>query len=92
MPYDENLVQRIREKLGEMPGLVEKKMLGAVGFMLHGNLACGVNKDALIVRVGPENDQAALARPHTRRFNIRGLSLLCHCRQNNPISLCGLEQ
>ena len=53
MAYDEGLAQRIREVLGEQPGLIEKKMFGGVGFMVHGNMACGVHKDALIVRVGP---------------------------------------
>ncbi len=72
MAYDEGLAQRIREVLGEQPGLVEKKMFGGIGFMLHGNMACGVHKDALIVRVGPERYEEALARPHTRPFDITG--------------------
>ncbi len=72
MAYDEGLAQRIREVLGEQPGLVEKKMFGGIGFMVHGNMACGVHKDALIVRVGPERYEEALARPHTRPFDITG--------------------
>lgn len=72
MAYDEGLAQRIREVLGEQTGLVEKKMFGGVGFMLHGNMACGVHKDALIVRIGPERYEEALARPHTRPFDITG--------------------
>ncbi|KPK11071.1 MAG: hypothetical protein AMJ56_06780 [Anaerolineae bacterium SG8_19] len=35
MAYDEGLAQRIRETLGDRRGLVEKKMFGGVGFMLH---------------------------------------------------------
>ena len=42
MAYDEGLAQRIREVLGELPGLTEMKMFGGIGFMLQGNLACGV--------------------------------------------------
>ncbi len=72
MAYDEGLAQRIREVLGEQPELVEKKMFGGVGFMVRGNMACGVHKDALIVRVGPEGYEEALARPHTRPFDITG--------------------
>jgi TfoX/Sxy family transcriptional regulator of competence genes len=72
MAYDEGLAQRIREALGDLPGLVEKKMFGGVGFMVHGNMACGVHKDALVVRVGPEGHEDALARPHTRPFDITG--------------------
>jgi hypothetical protein len=72
MAYDEGLAQRIRELLGERPGLVEKRMFGGIGFILHGNMACGVHKDALIVRVGPQRYEEALGRPHTRQFDITG--------------------
>jgi TfoX/Sxy family transcriptional regulator of competence genes len=75
MAYDEGLAQRVREVLGEMPGLVEKKMFGGVGFMLQGNMACGVHKEALIVRVGAEKDQEALAKAHTRPFDITGRAM-----------------
>ena len=56
MPYDEGLAQRIEElfdqlELGAYDG---KRMFGGVGYMLRGNMACGVHKDRLIVRVGPE--------------------------------------
>ena len=47
-------------------------MFGGVGFMLRGNMACGVNKDELIVRVGPERYDRALAHPHTRPFDMTG--------------------
>ena len=72
MAYDEGLAQRIREALGELPGLVEKRMFGGVGFMVQGNMACGVNKDDLIVRVGAEQYAEALAKPHTRPFDMTG--------------------
>ena len=72
MAYNESLAQRIRDVLGERPGLVEKKMFGGIGFMVHGNMACGVHKEALIVRVGPERYEEALARPHTKLFDITG--------------------
>ena len=72
MAYDEGLAQRIREVLGERPGLVEKKMFGGIGFMLQGNMACGVLKDELIVRVGPERYKEALTKPHTRPFDFTG--------------------
>ena len=72
MAYDEGLAQRIRETLGDRPGLVEKKMFGGVGFMLQGNMACGVNKEDLIVRVGPEYYASAVIRPHARPFDFTG--------------------
>jgi hypothetical protein len=72
MAYDEGLAQRIRETLGDRPGLEEKKMFGGVGFMLHGNMACGVNKEDLIVRVGPEKYEDTVIRPHARPFDFTG--------------------
>ena len=72
MAFDEGLAQRVREVLEEQPALVEKKMFGGIGFMLQGNLACGVQGDELIVRVGPERYEQSLARAHTRLFDFTG--------------------
>ena len=72
MTNDELLGVRIRAALGPLPGLEEKKMFGGVGFMVNGNLACGVHKNNLIVRVGPENYTSAMARPHTLPFDMTG--------------------
>lgn len=72
MAYNQDLTQRIREVLGETPGLIEKQMFGGIGFMIHGNMACGVNKDDLIVRVGPDRYEDALAEAHTRVFDMTG--------------------
>ncbi|MGD2040408.1 MAG: TfoX/Sxy family protein [Anaerolineae bacterium] len=72
MAYDEGLAQRVREALGDLPGLVEKKMFGGVGYLVQGNMACGVNQDDLIVRVGPEAYEDALVEPHTRVFDMTG--------------------
>ncbi len=72
MAYDELLAVRIRAALSGEPGLVEKKMFGGVCYLLDGNMACGVIKDELIVRVGPEKHAAAMARPHVRLFDFTG--------------------
>ena len=47
-------------------------MFGGIGFLLNGNMACGVNKDDLIVRVGPEAYETALAEVHTKEFDMTG--------------------
>lgn len=72
MAYDEGLARRARESLAGQDGLVEKKMFGGVGFMIHGNLACGVNGDELIVRVGPEAYGDLIMRPFARPFDMTG--------------------
>ena len=70
MPYDQNLAECIRTALKAHPGIVEKKMFGGVGFILHGNMACGVQGNDLIVRVGVENNDSALSRPFVRPFML----------------------
>ncbi len=75
MAYDEKLAARVQEALGELPGLVEKKMFGGIGYMVLGNMACGVHGDNLIVRVGPAHYEAALAEPHTSPFNLTGRAM-----------------
>jgi hypothetical protein len=72
MAFDEGLAHRVRKILEEQPGLDEKKMFGGVGYMIRGNMACGVHGDGLIVRVGPDRYHEALALPHTRDFDITG--------------------
>jgi len=37
-------------------------MFGSVGYMLHGNMACGILDDALIVRVGKESSTRRYGR------------------------------
>jgi TfoX/Sxy family transcriptional regulator of competence genes len=70
MSYDQNLAVRIRATLEIHPGVVEKKMFGGVGFILNGNMACGVQASDLIVRVGAENNEAALSRSFVRPFMV----------------------
>jgi TfoX/Sxy family transcriptional regulator of competence genes len=72
MAYDEPLAERVQAIMSNQPGLESKKMFGGVGFLLHGNMACGVHKELLIVRVGPENYEAALEQAHTHLFDITG--------------------
>ncbi|MFC2031113.1 TfoX/Sxy family protein [Chloroflexota bacterium] len=72
MAYDELLGRRIQGIMVGLPGFVEKKMFGGVGYMLQGNMACGVNGDDLIVRVGAENYEDALAKSYTKEFDMTG--------------------
>ena len=55
-----------------MPGLVEKKMFGGVGYILLGNMAIGVLGSNLIVRVGATEYAEALAQPHVKVFDMTG--------------------
>ncbi len=72
MAYNEPLAQRIRSLLARRQGMDERKMFGGVAFLLNGNMCCGVHKDDLIVRVAPEDYDAAVKRPHARVFDLTG--------------------
>lgn len=71
MAYSEKLAERIRSQLNDT-SFAEKKMFGGVGFLLNGNMACGVNKDNLIVRIDPEKQNALLKKPHAKPFDLTG--------------------
>ena len=72
MAYDEELAERVRRALTPHEGLSEKKMFGGIAFMLRGNMCCGIVRDQLMVRVGPERYDDALARPHARPMDFTG--------------------
>jgi TfoX/Sxy family transcriptional regulator of competence genes len=72
MAFDEDLAERVRERLTRMKNVEEKKMFGGVGFLLNGNLLVGVRKDSLLVRIGPEQSDEALQEPHVSEFKITG--------------------
>lgn len=74
MAYDEGLAQRVREALqDEKP--VEKRMFGGLAFMIGGNMGVGINAGDLMVRVGPERYEVALAEEHAREMDFTGKPL-----------------
>ena len=72
MAYDEALADGVRDLLSIREGVSERKMFGGIAFMVDGNMACGVLGDELIVRLGADDGQRALAEPHTRPFDFTG--------------------
>lgn len=72
MAYDEVLAERLRDLLAEVAAVTEKKMFGGLCLLEHGNMIVGVMGDDLIVRVGAEHKDAALARPGVREFDFTG--------------------
>jgi TfoX/Sxy family transcriptional regulator of competence genes len=70
--YDEQLAQRIRDILAPRADVGEKKMFGGIAFMVRDRMAVGVVKDDLMVRVGPDAHDEALAQPHARPMDMGG--------------------
>jgi TfoX/Sxy family transcriptional regulator of competence genes len=75
MTYSEDLAQRIRELFKPRPGFREKKMFGGIGFLIRGNMACGVIREDLIVRVGEDSYTDALLLPHVELFDMTGRAM-----------------
>ncbi|MEX2158454.1 MAG: TfoX/Sxy family protein [Dehalococcoidia bacterium] len=72
MAYDEMLAQRVRALLAKKGGVTERKMFGGIAFMVGGNMCVGVVKDDLMVRVGPDGHDDALAQPGARPMDFTG--------------------
>jgi TfoX N-terminal domain len=47
-------------------------MFGDSAFLLRGKMAVGISGDELMVRVGPDATDDALAPPHTRVLDMTG--------------------
>ena len=72
MAFDEKLAARLRDLTAERKDVEEKKMFGGLAFLVGGRMAFGIVGDDLMVRVGPEAHEDALARPHTRPMDFTG--------------------
>lgn len=72
MAYDEGLAARLRNIFEGRTDVVEKKMFGGIAFMVGGHMCCGIIKDTLMARVGPEQHEAALQQPHVRVMDFTG--------------------
>ena len=75
MAYNEALANRIREALARERGVDEIKMMGGLCFMIGGHMALGIVGEELMIRVGPDGYQRALARLHTREMDFTGRSM-----------------
>ncbi len=75
MAYDEALAHRIGVILKDQSNVVGKKMFGGIAFMVNGNMCCGVVKDTLMARVGPDVYESALGQPPARKMDFTGKSM-----------------
>jgi TfoX N-terminal domain len=73
MAYDEDLANRIRELIGDEPGLTEKKMFGGLAFLVGGNMSVAASgQGGLMVRCDPEQTDALTKKRHAKPFEMRG--------------------
>lgn len=72
MGYDAATAERVRGLLSGRADVVEKKMVGGLSFVAGGQMCCGVTGTALMVRVGADDRERALAEPHVRPMRLGG--------------------
>ena len=72
MAYSDILEARIDAASQRWKGVVKKKMFGGVCYLLKGNMAFGIWKDFLIVRMDKEQAQQRLTGKNVKPFDITG--------------------
>jgi hypothetical protein len=73
MAYDEELAGRVRELVGDRPGLKEQKMFGGLAFLIGGNMAVAASgQGGLLVRVDPDQSDRLVAESAARPMEMRG--------------------
>ena len=71
--YDEDLAERIRERVAGEDGLSEKRMFGGLAFLVNGNMAVSASgQGGMLLRVDPARTEQLIQAPHARRFEMRG--------------------
>jgi TfoX/Sxy family transcriptional regulator of competence genes len=73
MAFDEGLAERVRALLDERSDVEDRRMFGGIAFLVAGNMACGVMRDELMVRVGPDSAAALIeSEDGARAMDMKG--------------------
>ena len=76
MAYNEQLANRIREALENVPNTLEKAMFGGITFMVNDKMCIGVVKEELMCRINPDLNDEVLERCHgCRPMDFTGKSM-----------------
>ena len=76
MAYDEALADRVRDAFDNRPYVVEKKMFGGLGWMVHGNMAvAALGGGDMMVRVAKEDGEAFVQEPGAELMVMRGRAM-----------------
>jgi hypothetical protein len=67
-----DLEQRVRFALAQVPGAIEKRMFGSVGFMVRGHLCLSARAERIMCRINPLQHDEAIAQPGCSTVIMRG--------------------
>jgi TfoX/Sxy family transcriptional regulator of competence genes len=72
MAYDTHLADRVRELIGPVAGVSEKRMFGGLAFLIDGHMAVAVSgQGGLMARVDPSEMEKLLSRAHVSPMIMR---------------------
>jgi TfoX/Sxy family transcriptional regulator of competence genes len=72
MSYNQNLAEKIRHHLIDIPNLEEKEMFGGIAFMVNGKMCVGLIKDDMMCRMDPDLYADVLERNGCREMDFTG--------------------
>jgi TfoX/Sxy family transcriptional regulator of competence genes len=72
MPHNTTLEEKIDAAAKRWQNVEKKKMFGGVCYLLRGNMAFGIYKDSLIVRMDKEQGKKLLNERNVKPFDITG--------------------
>ncbi len=76
MAYDIQVADGIRVLLADQPGVVERKMMGGLVFMVNGNMCITASgRGGILVRVGPVTQVRVLKEPHVKPVTMAGRAM-----------------
>jgi TfoX/Sxy family transcriptional regulator of competence genes len=70
MAYNENLANRIREALENLPVVEEKEMMGGLTFMVNDKMCVGIIKDEMMCRIDPTLHESAIEKTGCRTMDF----------------------
>lgn len=75
MAYNEQLADRVREALEDVPNVEEKKMFRGVTFMVNDKMCVSVSNDELMCRIDPALTDEVVEMNDVRPMLMRGKTL-----------------
>lgn len=70
MAYNENLANRIREALENLPVVEEKEMMGGLTFTVNDKMCVGIIKDEMMCRIDPTLHESAIEKTGCRTMDF----------------------
>lgn len=72
MAYNENLANKIRKSLAHLPRVEEKKMFGAIAFLVDDKMCLTAGADRMMCRIDPDLHEEALKRKGCQTVIMKG--------------------